>query len=110
MGVATQHASYATPAILGCFFNATPFHTVNPIYSKETIQHIFNITKPKVIFCDGSIYNVMSVATKMWNPLIYILDDHMEGIANIQDLLEPTTTEIFYEYVTDYANLYMLFA
>lgn len=72
-----------------------------PIYwiffCTATLTHIFNITKPKVIFCDGQDFDIMESVTRDFKPKIFTVTDHIDGVSKVQDLLEPTKTEHFYK-------------
>lgn len=50
-----------------------------------------------LIFCDGADYQKIRAATLGWHPEIYTLSDPIEGVPNIETLLDPTTTEMFYQ-------------
>jgi len=50
-----------------------------------------------LIFCDGHDYEKIHSATRGWNPEIYTLIDPIEGVPKIETLLDPTTTEMFYQ-------------
>lgn len=62
-----------------------------------TLRHVFSITKPSLIFCDGNIYEKVRKTTIEWQPEIYTLTDHVDRVPTIETLLEPTTTEMFYQ-------------
>ncbi|KAM8714048.1 hypothetical protein ACLKA7_014241 [Drosophila subpalustris] len=97
IGIAAKNTTYLMPLGVACLMNATPFHAVNPMVDEETIKYVFGITKPMLIFCDGQDYKKIHSATRSWHPEIYTLIDHVEGVPKIETLLEPTTTEMFYQ-------------
>ncbi|KAH8296979.1 hypothetical protein KR044_002610, partial [Drosophila immigrans] len=97
IGIAGTNSTYMMPLGVACLMNATPFHAVNTMADKETIQYAFGITKPKLIFCDGLQYAKILSATREWNPEILTITDYIEGVPNIESLLESTTTEVFYQ-------------
>lgn len=67
------------------------------ICAPGTLTHVFSITKPTLIFCDGHEYEKIHEATKGWHPEIFTLTDHVEGVSSIETLLDPTTTERMYQ-------------
>lgn len=73
--------------------------TNEPNYSKfvATVKQLFEITKPKLIFCDGLDYQRILSTTSSWQPEIFTLSDHIEGVPKIENLLDPTDTEMIYE-------------
>ncbi|XP_054089032.1 uncharacterized protein LOC105219102 isoform X2 [Zeugodacus cucurbitae] len=77
--------------------NCTPFHAVNSVLDKETMRHIFKPTAPKIIFCDGEVYEKIHEATRSVNPLFYTLTNHIEGVPKVEDLLDPIPNEELYK-------------
>ncbi|EDX06769.1 4-coumarate--CoA ligase 1 [Drosophila simulans] len=97
IGIAARNSTYVTPVAVACLLNGTPFHAVNPVSDEATLTHIFSITKPTVIFCDGQDYEKLLAATEGWKPELITVTDSVEGVPHIDSLLEPTTTEMFYQ-------------
>ncbi|XP_034476352.1 4-coumarate--CoA ligase 1-like [Drosophila innubila] len=97
IGIAAKNTTYLMPLGIACLMNATPFHAISPMLEEETIKYVFGITKPMLIFCDGHDYEKIHSATRGWNPEIYTLIDPIEGVPKIETLLDPTTTEMFYQ-------------
>ncbi|XP_039481350.1 4-coumarate--CoA ligase 1-like isoform X1 [Drosophila santomea] len=97
IGIAAKNSTYVTPVAVACLLNGTPFHAVNPVSDEATLTHIFSITKPTVIFCDGQDHEKLRVAAKGWQPEIFTITDSVEGVPHIDTFLEPTTTEMFYQ-------------
>ncbi|XP_073829202.1 probable 4-coumarate--CoA ligase 1 isoform X2 [Musca autumnalis] len=93
VSIAANNTTYVLPAALGCLFNGTPIHTVNPRLDLDTISHCLGITKPKLIFCGGENYELLQKATSSFKPLIYTLTGHIKNISKVEDLLEVTETE-----------------
>ncbi|XP_061401866.1 luciferin 4-monooxygenase-like [Musca vetustissima] len=91
VGVTARNTLKLTSVVLGCLFNGTPMHAINPNY--EEGFHSFGITKPQIIFCDGGDYEKIRRITASFKPTIYTMCDHIEGVPTILDLLEPTKME-----------------
>ncbi|XP_037941983.1 4-coumarate--CoA ligase 1-like [Teleopsis dalmanni] len=79
VGIVAPNTTLLMPVAVACWLNCTPFQAIYPLHEENVIEHLFNITKPKVIFCDGLRY---------------------EKIKNLEDLLEPTITEHFFRPAT----------
>lgn len=63
------------------------------------MKHIFGITKPKIMFCDGNIYEAMKQSLKEINldcP-IYTIWEHIEGVPSIEEFLGPHPRELFFQ-------------
>ncbi|XP_049306752.1 uncharacterized protein LOC105223067 isoform X2 [Bactrocera dorsalis] len=97
IGIVAKNSTYTSSVAVGCFMNCTPFHAVNPGLDEDTIRHIFHITKPKIIFCDGEYYEKFHEATSSLNPLFYTLTEHIEGVGTVEDLLSPMPNEDLYK-------------
>ncbi|XP_017033130.1 uncharacterized protein [Drosophila kikkawai] len=97
IGIAIKNSTYAMPLGVACFLNATPFHSINTLLDEATTTHVFSITKPSMIFCDGCDIKKIKAATIGWSPEIYTLTDHVYGVPSIESLLDPTSTERTYQ-------------
>nr|XP_036218520.1 4-coumarate--CoA ligase 4 [Bactrocera oleae] len=97
IGIVAKNSTYTSSVAIGCFMNCTPFHSVNSGLDKDTIRQIFQITAPKIIFCDGEIYEKIHEATRSLSPLIYTLTEHIDGVATVEDLLNPIPSENLYK-------------
>ncbi|XP_034478078.1 4-coumarate--CoA ligase 1-like [Drosophila innubila] len=96
VGVLTRNNIHEAHVLFACFFNATPFHAVNPNLEPDAIAALYAITKPKLIFCDGNDYEFIKSITVEWNPKICTLINHIANVPRIEDHLEPTSTENVY--------------
>ncbi|XP_011187344.3 uncharacterized protein LOC105215235 [Zeugodacus cucurbitae] len=97
IGIVAKNSTYTSAVAVGCFMNCTPFHAVNSVLDKDTIQQIFKVTAPKIIFCDGEVYEKIHEATRSLKPLFYTLTNHTEGVAKVEDLLDPIPNENLYK-------------
>ncbi|TDG51514.1 hypothetical protein AWZ03_001974 [Drosophila navojoa] len=97
IGIAAKNTTYVMPLGVACLMNGTPFHAVNPMLDEATVNYAFAITKPMLIFCDGADYQKIRAATLGWHPELYTLSDPIEGVPNIETLLDPTNTEMSYQ-------------
>ncbi|KAH8284767.1 hypothetical protein KR054_000854 [Drosophila jambulina] len=97
IGIAAGHSKFLYPLGVASLMNGTPFHSPHAVLDEATLKHVFSITKPNLIFCDGNIYEKVHAATIEWQPEIYTLTHHVEGVSNIETLLKPTTTETSYQ-------------
>ncbi|XP_065365339.1 probable 4-coumarate--CoA ligase 1 [Calliphora vicina] len=97
VGISARNSTYLLPVVLGCFFNCTPFHAVNPDLDEDTVSHCYGLTKPKLIFCDGEIYEKIRSTTKNYCSMIVTISEHIEGVSKVLDLLRPTMGEENYQ-------------
>lgn len=97
IGIISKNSTYVTPAAVGCLFNATPFHAVNPTLDIDTLRHVLSITKPSVIFCDAVDSEKVKMACAAWSPELITLTGKVQGVAYVEELLLPTKTERFFQ-------------
>jgi len=97
VGIIGSTSTYVTPVAMACFFNTTPFHAVNVTKDAQVVKNLYALTKPKIMFCDGSDYERIKEVTKEWAPKLITLTGFVEGAINIEDLLKPTKEEHFYQ-------------
>ncbi|XP_011193331.2 uncharacterized protein LOC105219103 [Zeugodacus cucurbitae] len=97
IGIVAKNSTYTSSVAIGCFMNCTPFHAVNSVLDQDTIRQVFNITAPKIIFCDGEVYEKLHEATRSLKPLFYTLTNHIDGVAKVEDLLDPIPNEELYK-------------
>ncbi|KAL5275401.1 hypothetical protein ACFFRR_001341 [Megaselia abdita] len=96
VGIMATNTSYVMTVSFAAFFIGTPFQAIDISLEKESVLHLWNITKPKLIFCDGAIYKVVS---EVVNELdlqcnIFTLSNHQTGVENIETILKIETTEV----------------
>uniref|UniRef100_A0A6P4E2E9 4-coumarate--CoA ligase 1 n=1 Tax=Drosophila rhopaloa TaxID=1041015 RepID=A0A6P4E2E9_DRORH len=96
VGIAGTNTTYLMPVVLGCLLNGTPFHAVSPWHDEDTMKHLFSITRPRIIFCDGYVYQRLSIIARILKSHVYTLKDHRLGMPRVEDLLEPTKAELYY--------------
>ncbi|XP_017000485.2 luciferin 4-monooxygenase-like [Drosophila takahashii] len=97
IGIAAKNSTYVMPLVVACLMNGTPFHAVSPVLDEATLKHMFSITKPKLIFCDGNVWQKIHAATIDWRPEIFIITGKVEGVLSIESLLDYTDDENIYQ-------------
>lgn len=95
VGVIAGNTSYTLPACYGVLFLGAPFHTLDASFNKETIAHLWKKTTPKVVFCDGNVYDRVKEVKEEngLDYLIYTLNHHIDGVSKVEDLLEAHPME-----------------
>ncbi|EDW00652.1 4-coumarate--CoA ligase-like 7 [Drosophila grimshawi] len=97
VGLISETNNYVVAVVVASFFNATPFHAVNVTRDAKTVQRLYEVTKPKIMFCDGFDYERIKEITKEWAPKIVLLSGRIEGVTHIEDLLVPQPEENKYQ-------------
>jgi len=65
------------------------FISIHFLFFTETVKYMYDITEPKVIFCDVENYTVIkSVNERLINPAqIYLVNGQIDGVPDIFELL-----------------------
>uniref|UniRef100_W8AES8 Putative 4-coumarate--CoA ligase 3 n=1 Tax=Ceratitis capitata TaxID=7213 RepID=W8AES8_CERCA len=95
-GIVAYNTTLLMPVIVGCWVNGVAVNTMHPIYEEDVIRELFQVTKPKIIFCDGVCYEKVRDATKMLNVPIYTLCNHFDGVKKVEEILIPVEGESMY--------------
>lgn len=98
VGLFALNTANLMPVAFGSLFVAAPFHALDVSFTKEAIIHSWSKTKPKVVFCDGSAYDLIKEAGEEMglNYTIITLNNHKEGVKTIDDLLKPSIYETLF--------------
>lgn len=82
IGIMAAGSSYVMPVCYAALFIGSPFFCMEISLDKESILRLWNIIKPKVIFCDDGFYNLTKeVTSKLYlNCKIYTLKHQVENI------------------------------
>ncbi|KAL5278031.1 hypothetical protein ACFFRR_002961 [Megaselia abdita] len=88
IGIMAANTTYVMPVVYGSFFINIPCHPIDVTFSKEAIEYSWQKTKPKVVFCDGSVYETVKevIGDLGLKCEIITLRDHIDGVKKIQDL------------------------
>lgn len=88
IGIMASNTSYVMPLCYGTFFASIPFHPLDVSFEKSMVLHCWSKSRPKVVFCDASVYDLVKEAIdelELAAP-IYILKDQIEGVNHIENM------------------------
>lgn len=100
VGIMASNTTLAMPVCFGCLFIGTPIHPCDVTFSKEATIYAWRKTKPKIIFCDGAVYEVCKDVSEELglNSTIFTLNDDIDGVKSVQDLfVDRGMKEIFFQ-------------
>ncbi|XP_037931995.1 probable 4-coumarate--CoA ligase 3 [Teleopsis dalmanni] len=102
IGICASNSDYVAPIFIGAMFCGLIVSTLDPSFDKDGIKHIYGITKPKILFCDGGIYETLKEAFQEINleSDIYTIKDHIVGVPNVTNLFKEVTDKTSFEPVT----------
>ncbi|KAH8369093.1 hypothetical protein KR009_000815 [Drosophila setifemur] len=95
VGIIARNTTHLPAVAYACFFNGIAFHSLNITYDQGTIRNLFDITKPRLIFCDGDEFEKVRVATSHLDVKIITMRNHPSGSITINDVLTTPIEENF---------------
>ncbi|XP_001360976.2 luciferin 4-monooxygenase [Drosophila pseudoobscura] len=89
VGISANNTTYLTEVVIAALLNGTPINPLHPQFDSETMAYMYEITKPKVIFCDLDNYETLSAVKNSlkFKTQLILLTGSLPGVRNIQDLL-----------------------
>lgn len=58
-GIVARNSHYVAPIVFASFCIGCPVNTLDPSFSKSELMHMLAITRPKIMFCDTNIYDLV---------------------------------------------------
>uniref|UniRef100_A0A6P4E6J9 Luciferin 4-monooxygenase-like n=1 Tax=Drosophila rhopaloa TaxID=1041015 RepID=A0A6P4E6J9_DRORH len=95
VGIIGRNTTHMLAVAYACFFNGTAFHSLNTAYDRNTIENMYNITKPRIIFCDGDEYEKVRDATAHLDVKIVTMRNHPSDSIRIDEVLATPIEENF---------------
>ena len=89
VGVNGTNSEYLAPVVFACFTLGLPVNFLPASFQKSDIIHMYGKTRPKLIFCDGDIFDVVneSVQELNYQVLIITLVDKVDGVEFLEDMM-----------------------
>ncbi|EDW83372.2 uncharacterized protein Dwil_GK22353 [Drosophila willistoni] len=95
VGIIARNTTHISAVAYACFFNGIPFHSLNIAYEQDTIEKLYKVTEPRLIFCDGDEYEKIQAATKELDVKIITMRNHTSDSISIDDVLATPIEEDF---------------
>ncbi|XP_017007312.2 uncharacterized protein Acsx3 [Drosophila takahashii] len=87
VGIIGRNTTHMSAVAYACFFNGIAFHSLNISYEQSTIEKLFEITKPRLIFCDGDEFEKVRAATSQLDVKIITMRNHHRDSIRIDEVL-----------------------
>lgn len=100
VGVIATNSEYLAAVVFACFTLGLPVNFLAPSFQKADIVHMFGMTRPKLIFCDGDIFHTVieSVLEIVHHPLIVTLVDRINDVAFLEDMITLFEKDVDFRY------------
>ncbi|XP_017032451.1 uncharacterized protein [Drosophila kikkawai] len=95
VGLIGRNTTHMPAVAYACLFNGIAFHSLNITYDQSTIEKLFNITKPRLIFCDGDEFEKVRAATASLDVKIITMRNHPADSISIDEVLATPIEENF---------------
>lgn len=98
VGVIGKNTTFLTPIVVGCFIFGAPVNPLDVRFEKNDIIHMFGLTKPKLVFCDHEVVDLIrDCLWKLENPaLIVTLTKKVDNLPFVFDFFERVDDENSY--------------
>ncbi|XP_043066607.1 luciferin 4-monooxygenase [Drosophila bipectinata] len=95
VGISARNTTYLTEVVIAALLNGTPINPLHPEFDSETTAYMYEVTKPKVIFCDLDNYETLKAvkSSLKFETELILLTGTIPGVRNVQDLLADDGTE-----------------
>ncbi|XP_030560344.1 luciferin 4-monooxygenase [Drosophila novamexicana] len=89
VGISASNTTYLTGVTIAAMLCGTPINPLHPDFDQATVKYMYDITEPKLIFCDVENYAIIkAVNEQLAKPaLIYLVNGHIEGVRDVSELL-----------------------
>jgi 4-coumarate--CoA ligase len=95
VGIVAKNTTFLTPIILGSFIIGAPVNPLDVKFSKTEIIHIFGITKPKIVFCDYEVLDLVKEC--LWelenSSQVVSLNKKVDGYQFVFDFFDRVSNE-----------------
>ncbi|KAH8232240.1 hypothetical protein KR032_002528, partial [Drosophila birchii] len=95
VGIVAGNSLHISAVAYACFFNGIAINAINPAYIGDIIESLYQITKPRLIFCDGEAYEKVKAATAKLDVKLVSMRNHPEGATTIEQVLQTKVQEDF---------------
>ncbi|KAL5276276.1 hypothetical protein ACFFRR_001858 [Megaselia abdita] len=111
IGICASNTLFVTPLALAALMIGVPMSTLDPSFDKDGIKHMYKITKPKIMFCDGKILQKVTESfEELGNQVEIFVVDVNNGKGTIDEFLEGTGemfTSLPLKYGGDHSAIYL---
>ncbi|KAH8268440.1 hypothetical protein KR026_007106, partial [Drosophila bipectinata] len=95
VGIIARNTTHISAVAYACFFNGTAYHALSLTTDRSTIEKLYSITKPKVIFCDGDEFEKIRTSTSQLDVKIVTMRKHHPGSIPIEEVLKTAVEDNF---------------
>ncbi|XP_034652530.1 luciferin 4-monooxygenase [Drosophila subobscura] len=89
IGISASNTTKLTSVVIAALLRGIPINPLHPEFTEETVKYMYDITEPKLIFCDVENYATIWAANqRLVTPaIIYLVNGQLEGVRDVGELL-----------------------
>ncbi|SPP73795.1 luciferin 4-monooxygenase [Drosophila guanche] len=89
IGISASNTTKLTSVVIAALLRGIPINPLHPEFTEETVKYMYDITEPKLIFCDVENYpTIWAVNQRLVTPAtIYLVNGQLEGVRDVGELL-----------------------
>uniref|UniRef100_A0A182QCR4 AMP-dependent synthetase/ligase domain-containing protein n=1 Tax=Anopheles farauti TaxID=69004 RepID=A0A182QCR4_9DIPT len=97
--LASRNGEHVAPVLFACFALGIPVNTLDPAFTAADFAHMFGVTRPVLVFCESNILQVVRAGAKQAaiDPTYVLFEEPIDGYTHVEDLLQPTGNEEFFQ-------------
>ncbi|XP_061389631.1 luciferin 4-monooxygenase-like [Musca vetustissima] len=91
IGICAGNSDYVAPIYFGALCAGLCISPLDPSFNVNGLKYVYNLTQPKLMFCDGEIYQKVRQALEecgLSATKIFTVRNHMDGIPNVMEFFE----------------------
>ncbi|EDW85931.1 uncharacterized protein Dwil_GK22880 [Drosophila willistoni] len=89
IGISANNTTNLTSVVIAALLRGIAINPLHPDFAEETVKYMYDITEPKLIFCDIENYTtIKDVNERLIKPAeIYLVNGLIEGVRDVSELL-----------------------
>lgn len=99
IGFMVDNSENVTPCVLACLSMGYPLNPLATVMAEPDIIFMYSMTRPRVIFCDANLIEIIKNVVKKINLdcLIITVDEKVQGIEFVGEILNSFDADLNFE-------------
>lgn len=96
IGLCAGNTDYVAPLVFGALAAGLSISTLDPSFDTAGIKHVYSLTRPRLMFCDGEVYERARTALdecQLTATKIYTMSNHRDGVPSIMEFFDDDSVD-----------------
>uniref|UniRef100_A0A1I8MW05 AMP-binding enzyme n=1 Tax=Musca domestica TaxID=7370 RepID=A0A1I8MW05_MUSDO len=96
IGLCAGNTDYVAPLVFGALAAGLSISTLDPSFDTAGIKHVYSLTRPRLMFCDGELYERARTALdecQLTATKIYTMSNHRDGVPSIMEFFDDDSVD-----------------